>query len=230
MKPRRAFILLKSGQRLDLLDPQPDAWTNKDLAIGLSRTYRWGGYSAWPLPLSVAQHSLAVLVLRQAESSLSARESLREILHDSTEVLLGGWDCIGPLKPHLGPEFHRLDARLQAVVDQRYRLPPWPDESYTRHKHADRLAAANEAFHAVGWTRQEMRDSLGIALDPLDRDPLPVPPGMQPWEPWPPGLAAKLFLDRLQELLTAAGQETQLAALPTKLSPAARAVPRTSRQ
>jgi len=54
-------ILLKSGRRLDLLDPQPDAWTDKDLAIGISRTYRWGGYSKWDLPLSVAQHSLAVL-------------------------------------------------------------------------------------------------------------------------------------------------------------------------
>ena len=41
-KPR-AWILLKSGRRLDLLDPQPDAWTDKDLAIGISRTYRWGG-------------------------------------------------------------------------------------------------------------------------------------------------------------------------------------------
>ena len=31
-KPR-AWILLKSGRRLDLLDPRPDAWTDKDLAI-----------------------------------------------------------------------------------------------------------------------------------------------------------------------------------------------------
>ena len=65
-KPR-AWILLKSGRRLDLLDPEPDAWTDEDLAIGLSRTYRWAGYSKWDLPLSVAQHSLAVLALREGE-------------------------------------------------------------------------------------------------------------------------------------------------------------------
>ena len=82
-KPR-AWILLKSGHRLDLLDPQPDAWTDEDLAIGLSRTYRWAGYSKWDLPLSVAQHSLAVLALREAEGPLTAREALREILHDAT--------------------------------------------------------------------------------------------------------------------------------------------------
>jgi len=71
-KPR-AWILLKSGRRLDLLDPHPDVWTDKDLAIGISRTYRWGGYSKWDLPLSVAQHSLAVLALREAEAPLFRR-------------------------------------------------------------------------------------------------------------------------------------------------------------
>ena len=150
-KPR-AWILLKSGRRLDLLDPQPDAWTDKDLAIGISRTYRWGGYSKWDLPLSVAQHSLAVLALREAEGPLTAREALREILHDATEPLVGGWDCIAPLKPHLGPAFEQLDRRLQAAVDQRYQLPAWTEETYARHKHADRLAAASEAFHVVGWS------------------------------------------------------------------------------
>ena len=61
----RAWILLPSGGRLNLLNPDPWAWTDRDLTIGLSRTYRWGGHSCWDLPLSVAQHSLLVLVLRQ---------------------------------------------------------------------------------------------------------------------------------------------------------------------
>jgi hypothetical protein len=61
MNLTRAWVLLPSGRRLNLLAPDPDAWTDRDLAIGLSRTYRWSGYSAWSLPLSVAQHSLTVL-------------------------------------------------------------------------------------------------------------------------------------------------------------------------
>jgi uncharacterized protein len=65
----RAWILLPSGKQLDLLAPDPWAWTDDDLAIGLSRTYRWAGYSAWDLPLSVAQHSLAVLALRRSQSA-----------------------------------------------------------------------------------------------------------------------------------------------------------------
>ncbi len=50
----RAYVLLKSRMRLDLLDPQPDAWTDEDLAIGLSRTYRWGNCrSASPSTVSL---------------------------------------------------------------------------------------------------------------------------------------------------------------------------------
>ena len=93
----RAFVLLKSGRRLDLLDPDPQAWTDGDLAAGLPRTTRWGGASRWARPLSVAQHSLSVLAIREAESPLTAAEALRELLHDATEFMLG-WDCIAPLK------------------------------------------------------------------------------------------------------------------------------------
>ena len=54
MKPDRAWVLLGSGTRLNLIDPQPSDWRDVDLAVGLSRTYRWGGHSRWELPLSVA--------------------------------------------------------------------------------------------------------------------------------------------------------------------------------
>src|SRR5918998_4906225 len=64
--PSRAWVRLPSGRRLDLLSPTAFDWTDEDLAVGLSRTFRWGGHSVWPgAPLSVAQHSLAVLALRR---------------------------------------------------------------------------------------------------------------------------------------------------------------------
>jgi hypothetical protein len=112
MKPDRAWVLLGSGRRLDLIDPQPDAFTDADLATGLSRTYRWGGHSNRDLPLSVAQHSLLVLVLRQRmqpHQPLTPGEALRELLHDADEGLLG-FDPISPLKPHLGAAFDALTA------------------------------------------------------------------------------------------------------------------------
>ena len=94
MTTQRAWVLLPSGNRLNLLALAPHAWTDRDLAIGLSRTYRWSGYSAWDHPLSVAQHSLTVLELRQnaAKRRLTPAEARRELLHDATEALLGGYD------------------------------------------------------------------------------------------------------------------------------------------
>jgi hypothetical protein len=207
MKPSRAWVLLKSGRRLDLLDPDPDAWTDRDLAIGLSRTYRWAGYSAWDLPLSVAQHSLNVLALGEMQGPLTAREALRELLHDATEALLGGIDPIFPIKPHLGEAFRALDSRLQSAVDRRYDLPPWSEDEFARHKQADRLAAACEAFHVVGWSRAEMKTDLGLEIDPLEDDPLPPPAGMTTWEPWPPKLAEQIFLNCLNQLLEQADAE-----------------------
>ena len=197
----RAWVLLKSGKRLDLLDPHPMAWDDEDLATGLSRTYRWGGHSRWDLPLSVAQHSMTVLMLRMRASSrpLTAAERLRELLHDAEEGLLG-YDALTPLKPPLGAAFTQLTGRLTRAVAHRYRLPDWTEASHAAHKQADSLAAASEAAHVVGWSRADIRHSLRIKVEPLGLDPLPSRCGLQPWEPWPPRLAAGLFLETLAEL------------------------------
>jgi hypothetical protein len=199
MTADRAWVLLPSGRRLDLLTPDPAARTDSDLAIGLSRTYRWGGYSRSELPLSVAQHSLLVLKLRQQmvqHQLLTPGEALRELLHDAEEGLIG-FDPISPLKPHLGTAFKSVTDRLRTAIDERYGLPAWDGPDYMRHKRADLLAAASEAFHVTGWSREDIRSSLQITLEPLDEDPLPAPEGMRPWEPWPPRLAAARFLAKL---------------------------------
>src|SRR3954470_23435944 len=120
---QRAWVRLPSGRRLDLLSPTPFDWTDEDLAIGLSRTFRWGGHSIWPgAPLSVAQHSLAVLALRRARAKLTPPQARRELLHDAEEGLIN-FDCISPLKPFLGPGFAELQTRLQGVIALRYGLP-----------------------------------------------------------------------------------------------------------
>ncbi|MFC3127533.1 phosphohydrolase [Pseudoroseomonas globiformis] len=193
----RAWVRLSSGRRLNLLDPQPDAWSDADLAIGLSRTYRWGGHSSWPLPLSVAQHSLLVLALRERSGPLTPAEALRELLHDADEGLLG-FDCITPLKPRLGSSYAALTRRLCRAIALRYRLPAWTNSSHATHKAADRAAAASEALHVAGWPADEVADIFAghpvLIDDPLA---LVLPPGYAPWQPWAPGVAAERFLHRM---------------------------------
>jgi len=190
---QRAMVLLPGGGLLDLLDPSPLSWTDGDLATGLARTYRWGGHSRWPRPLSVAQHSLTVLAIREILSGpLTPDEALYELLHDAEEGLLG-FDCIAPLKPFLGAPFAALCETLTAAIAVRYELPGLAPEAWRRHKQADRIAAASEALHIVQWTRNDIRTTLQITETPLDTDPLEASE-FASWEPWPSDFAAMRWL------------------------------------
>ena len=197
---QRPFVLLPGGGILDLADPSPDSWTDDDLATGLSRTYRWGGHSAWKRPLSVAQHCLTVLAIRELDEPLSSGLALYELLHDAEEGLLG-FDCIAPLKPLLGEPFRAVCDRLTDAVRTCYGLPTLSGEAYREHKRADRTAAASEALHVVRWSPAQIATTLGIRETPLDRDPLVYGDpraSYVAWEPWTAEYAAKRWLARLR--------------------------------
>lgn len=195
----RAWLRQNSGRRLNLLNPDPDSWTDDDLATGLSRTFRWGGHSKWPLPLSVAQHSLLVLELvrRASPKPLTRAQELRELLHDAEEALIGGFDPVSPIKPILGEGFKALTTRLQKAVFTRYGLVDWDETEYKLHKQADTLSAASEAVHVAGWAEHEVKEVLDIDLKPLIHDPLAEIYDCKSWEPWPLELAAERFLSAL---------------------------------
>ncbi len=202
----RAWVRLPSGRRLDLINPDPGAWLDSDLALRLARTYRWGGESSWPLPLSVAQHSLLVLALRRqwSDTPLTPSNALLELLHDAEEGFLG-FDCISPLKDVLGLSFRAVSSRLMAAVSERYELRAWSPDAHAVHKRADSVAAASEAVHCIGWPAHEVRDVLGIVHPVLDVDPLADIYGCRPWEPWAADVAAERFLAELDALHGAAG-------------------------
>lgn len=216
--PQRAWVRMPSGRRLDLLNPTPFDWDDADLALGLARTYRWGGHSAWPLPLSVAQHSLSVMLLRQtATPTLSPLEQLRELLHDAEEGLLG-FDAISVIKPFLGERFRALTQRLEQMVFVRYGLPAWNPTSHAAHKRADRQAAACEAVHVAGWTQEEVLRTLKIRSKVLDTDPLLERYGGVAWEPWAPQLACERFLaelTHLQSVINSSNERSPKKTLPT---------------
>jgi 5'-deoxynucleotidase YfbR-like HD superfamily hydrolase len=183
------------------MNPDPEVWTDEDLAIRLSRTYRWSGESCWPNPLSVAQHSLLVLAIAQqlAGRPFSEARAQRELLHDAEEAFLG-FDCISPLKRSLGEPFQWVSQRLLRAVWRRYRLPDWTATEQLAHKQADQMAAAAEAVHCVGWPLEEVRSVLGIEHEILEVDPLAKRYDTQPWMPWTAEQAAECFLAELREL------------------------------
>jgi len=197
----RAWRRLPSTRRIDLMNPDPDAWTDRDLACLMSRTARWAGESSWQETLSVAQHSLMVLELMRltAPVPMTAAEELRELLHDAEEGFLG-FDPISPLKQAFGDPFRQVADRLLTCIFTRYGVTDWDAEAYARHKLADRTAAAGEAVHCVGWSPSEVVDVLGITAPIPDIDPLASIYGGKPWQPWTAAMAEARFLTELRRL------------------------------
>lgn len=197
---QRAWVRLPSGRRIDLRDPTFADMDDTDLSLGLARTFRWGGHSVWPLPMSVAQHSLLVLQIRRSQGHLDPDAELRELLHDAEEGLLG-FDPISPLKPLLGNGFLALLEQMQRVLFARYGVSWWTKDEKAQHKKADILAAASEAIHVAGWSRDEVRTVLDIQVTPLVDDPLVAQYGGVPWEPWSTEVANTRFLNALLTIL-----------------------------
>jgi hypothetical protein len=83
----------------------------------------------------------------------------------------------------------------------RYGLPAWTPAEHAKHKQADRLAAASEAVHVVGWKEEEVRNTLRIRAAVLEEDPLAARFPCRPWEPWSPTVAAERFLAELDHLM-----------------------------
>jgi hypothetical protein len=124
---------------------------------------------------------------------------LFELLHDAEEGLLG-FDCISVLKPFLGLAFQQLTEALTQAIRLRYGIKDITFKARLEHKRADRIAAASEAVHVAGWTREEVRHTLRIRFEPLNKDPLAEIYSGQAWEPWPPEMATRRFLGELQKL------------------------------
>ena len=204
MTDARAWVLLKSKRRFDLLNPTPFDWELSDLAEGEARTFRWGGSSIWEWPLSDAQHSLLTLEIHRmaAPNGLSPLLELANLAHDGSEALGVRWDPITPVKPFLGEGFHQMDRAIQRAIHIRLGLPgSLPADWKSAIKLADRRAAASEALHVAGWSREEIRSTLKIRLTPLMDDPLFRRYGGTPWEPWPMRVAEERFLSELERLL-----------------------------
>jgi 5'-deoxynucleotidase YfbR-like HD superfamily hydrolase len=183
-----------SGRRLDLLDPSPLDVELEDIAHGLARVARWNGQTLGPEIFSVAQHSLLVeAIAAHLEPDMPAASRLAVLLHDAPEYVVG--DIISPFKAVIGDAYRAVETRLSKAIYLRFGLPAEPRPALRRLiKHADRLAAFQEATALAGFARAEAVRIFGR--------PEPLPRGIADFlAPWAIAEAQARYAGRIATLL-----------------------------
>lgn len=105
-------ILLSNGEYFDFLDPGASKWGDHELGTALGKVCRFAGHCDGFY--SVAEHSLHVASLVPPAFRLAA------LLHDAHEAFTG--DITYPLKRLLGDIIKSIEARIDAVIAQRFGL------------------------------------------------------------------------------------------------------------
>lgn len=190
----RVWQRMLSGRRLDLIDPSPLDIEIADIAHGLARVARWNGQTRGAHIFSVAQHTLLVEAVMQAQKpGIDDRLRLAALLHDAPEYVIG--DMISPFKVVLGNDYKSVEKRLLAAIHIRFGLPAVLAPEIERQiKAGDRGAAYLEATELAGFSQAEARRLFG-------RDPALPPATLEDFlTPWSAAKAEKRFLARFNAL------------------------------
>jgi len=190
----RAWQLMLSGHRLDLLNPHSEDIEAEDIALGLSRVARWNGQTKGAYSFSVAQHSLLVeSIFYSLNPQAHQKEKLAALLHDAPEYVVG--DMISPFKAVIGGDYKSVEKRLLAAIHNRFGLPADISTSLTHAiKQADGVAAYHEAVTLAGFNEQD-------ALTIFGAPPQNISVQKDLLEPMPSDKAKTAFIDRLSLLL-----------------------------
>ena len=190
----RAWQLMLSGRRLDLLNPQSEDIEAEDIALGLSRVARWNGQTKGQYSFSVAQHSLLVESIFCAMNPQARREErLAALLHDAPEYVVG--DMISPFKAVIGADYKVVEKRLLGAIHKRFNIPvETPSALISEIKNADSIAAYHEAVTLAGFDEQD-------ALNIFNVPPRGLSIQKEFLDPMPAEKAKVVFLNRLSRLL-----------------------------
>ena len=195
VKVPRVWQRMLSGRRLDLAHPSPMDVEIEDIAHGLARVARWNGQTKGEHAFSVAEHSVVVeRICRKLDPSMTAKQSLMALLHDSPEYVIG--DMISPFKALLGEGYKDIEARLQEAIHIRFGLAPVTPVALKKHiKKADMICAWFEATQLAGFEVDEANRFFGKPPESvrLRLSPKSVPD------------AQAVFLDRFHQLMKEIG-------------------------
>jgi hypothetical protein len=106
----------------------------EDIALGLSRTYRYYGQTR--LPITVAQHSVLV------SKNVPFGYALLALLHDASEYAMG--DVASPLKRLLAPIYGPLERGVMNAIWARFGLTEVVGPGWGTVHVADQRAFATE--------------------------------------------------------------------------------------
>lgn len=171
-----------SGLKLNLGEPHVSGIWKGDIAHSLANVCRYAGHCSESY--SVAEHSFLVAEFLRL-TGCPARVQILGLLHDAHEAYLG--DMTRPQKAvTVGRK--ELEARIQAVIYEAFRLPPASEAEEALIKRADNVALMTEA--------EELMPSRGEGwnIDAYPCDRLTV-------ECLAHDEAEQLFLDRLDDLM-----------------------------
>jgi uncharacterized protein len=106
-------IPLPSGLLFDFLNPDPSMIDSNDIAMGLAKECRFGGFCDGFY--SVAQHSTI------GAMHVDEQFALEFLLHDAAEAYCG--DVMTPFKRVL-PDYTTVEGRVDAAIRRKFGLPP----------------------------------------------------------------------------------------------------------
>jgi uncharacterized protein len=188
----------RTGAFFNLLEPDPETFTDEDLALGLSREHRWNGQTLGEFGYSVAQHSIAMVVLlRSRLRTKNELALLYALLHDAEEGL-GIKDTITGLKIVLGATYIEIANSISEAIHIKYGLSYPPPSAFLRAiKKADAVLGMTEAIHLMNFTEDSYRKRIqNSKLRPV-RDGTFIKEYIIPWRPRE---AEMRFLEVLNEL------------------------------
>ena len=131
-------IQIKTGEYLDLLNPDPDLITIENIAQNLSHICRFTGNV--DIFYSVAQHSVLV------SKDVKKEYALEALLHDATEAFIG--DVSTPLKSLL-PEYKKIEENFHRVIAKKFNVPEILSPEVKR---ADRFLCEQEKLSLLPFT------------------------------------------------------------------------------
>src|ERR1044072_1513302 len=174
------YLQTVSGRFVNPFDPDPEQLDAGDIARALANLSRFGGHTR--VFYAVAQLSVIVSQLVE-ERGGDAEDAFAALMHDATEPYLG--DMPHPIKHRspLGAVFKEAEDALEQVLAKHFNIKP----GVTEIKRADRalLATERRALSGENWHWPELD-----GVEPLDLE----------LTAWPPDQAARVFLERFEEL------------------------------